>query len=265
MSDITFNRPGARRPAPKVLDPLIQWATGLNTNDRRIYSGWLCEIGRSEALDDAMTDAGFQQVTIKHGSGNVVTHWAMPSLDAFVVCQGVQAIHEMHGGERYGIAFGWTSRQQNGRPQSILRARVFVRELVAVGYMEPLMLTLKGTVTGDFIGALTQQYAVLEAVDAARSRKGKPVMNPPFYAVAIPLTTGQDVTRGSNGATKEITPVVANVPNPVTDAYILERWVGKHPGLLAKIEGMLDTTVAWSVSTSAQIGIGESEGNGNSD
>ena len=73
----TFRRGPARRPAPRVTDPLLQWATGLQTKERRIYAGWLVEAGTIEALDLAMNDAGFSQVTIKHGSGNLVNHWAI--------------------------------------------------------------------------------------------------------------------------------------------------------------------------------------------
>lgn len=260
MSDVNFSRGPARRPAPKVSDPVIQWATGLNTDDRRIYAGWLCEVGKSEVLDQAMNDAQFKQVTIKHSGGNLVTHWALPSADFFVVCEGVQAIHEMQASpDRYGIAFGWTNR--NGRGQSNLRCRVFVRELVAVGYLEPLLLTLRGTVTGDFLKALTQQYAVLAAVDAIRASKNKLALNPSFYACAISLKAGKDVTRGSNGATKEIAPIVADIADPVSEKYILDRWVAKYPGLLGTIEGMMDSTITWSVSTSAQIASGEGNTN----
>ena len=73
----TFRRGPARRPAPHVADPLLQWATGLQTKARTLYAGWLVEAGKIEALDGAMAAANFSQVTIKHGSGNLVNHWAM--------------------------------------------------------------------------------------------------------------------------------------------------------------------------------------------
>ena len=37
MDDVTFTRELARRPMPRVADPLLQWATGLQTNERWIY------------------------------------------------------------------------------------------------------------------------------------------------------------------------------------------------------------------------------------
>jgi hypothetical protein len=75
MDDVTFTRGPARRPLPRVADPLLQWATGLQTKERRIYAGWMVEAGKLDALDEAMAQAGFSQVTIKHGSGNDVQNF----------------------------------------------------------------------------------------------------------------------------------------------------------------------------------------------
>lgn len=259
MDDVTFSRGPARRPMPRVADPLLQWATGLQTNDRRLYAGWLAEAGRSPALDEAMQEAGFSQVTIKHGSGNLVTHWAVETANLFVVAEGVQTIAEMqHSADRYGIAFGWRTLQ-GGRQQSQIRFRAILQELTEVGYTEPLLVTAKGTLTGDIINALLRQYEVLDAVDAFRKQQGKPPMQPPFYACSIPLGPGQDVTRGTGGQTKEITPVIAHIPQQITKDYILGHWIKKP--LVAIIEGMIDQTIAWSVATSTQIVAGEETAN----
>jgi hypothetical protein len=249
-----FTRGPARRPAPPVTDPLLQWATGLQTKERRIYAGWLVEAGKHDALDGAMEQAGFPFVTIKHGNGNLVTHWAIETANVFVIADGVQLIGEMKGTtERYGIAFGWRAR--DGRMQSQLRCRVFLKELLAIGLPDPLLLTLKGTVTGDLLAALTRQYAVLDAIDTIRKESGKPLLNPPFYACSIPLGPGEEVTRGSSGASKEITPMVARIPDPVTKAYVLDHWA-KRPWVEA-IESLVEGTIAWSVATSKLIAAGE--------
>lgn len=263
--DVTFSRGPARRPMPRVADPLLQWATGLQTNDRRLYAGWLAEVGRSKALDDVMDEAGFSKITIKHGSGNLVTHWAVETANLFIVAEGVQTIAEMqHTSERYGIAFGWRTLQ-GGRQQSQIRFRAFMRELLEFGYTEPLLVTAKGTLTGDIINALTKQYDVLDAVDQFRVLSGKPAMKPPFYACSIELGPGKDVTRGTGGQTKDITPVVACIPTPISKDYVLAHWTKKPWAAL--IEGMLDQTIAWSVATSTQIAAGEdaNTNNGNGD
>src|SRR5919107_1646083 len=95
MEDVAFTRGPARRPIARVADPLLQWSTGLTTTKRMIYAGWMIETGRSEALDAAMTAAGYETVTIKHGSGNLVTHWAVETANLFVIADGVQSIGEM--------------------------------------------------------------------------------------------------------------------------------------------------------------------------
>ena len=80
-------------------------------------------------------------------------------------------------------------------------------------------------------------------------------MNPPFYACSIPLGPGEEVSRGSGAQTKEITPIVANIPAPITKEYILQHWI-KRPWLQL-IESLIDQTTAWSVSTSALIAAGD--------
>lgn len=253
----SFTRGPARRPMPRVVDPLLQWATGLTTKERRIYAGWLVEAGKLEALDIAMNDAGYKQVTIKHGSGNMVHHWAIETANLFVVAEGVQSIGEMkHTGDRYGIAFGWRVLD-TGRQQSQLRCRVLLRELLAVGYDQPLLLTVKSTLTGDLITALTRQYEVLDAIDAFRTQDKKLALQPPFYACSLPLGPGAEVARGSGGQTKEITPPIANIPNPITKEYVRAHWITRDWAAL--IEGMLDDTIRWSISTSALIGAGVDE------
>jgi hypothetical protein len=266
MEDVTFTRGPARRPAPRVADPLLQWATGLQTKERRIYAGWLAEAGKIEALDEAMAQAGFSQVTIKHGSGNMVTHWAVETANLFVIAEGVQSIGEMkHTEDRYGIAFGWRTLE-GGRQQSVLRFRGFLQELLNIGFYEPLLVTAKSTLTGDLIAALTRQYDVLDAVDAFRKLDKKPPLQPPFYACSIPLGPGEEVSRGSGGQTKEITPPVANIPNPITKEYIRAHWIKREWAALIEDgrggPSLIDQTIAWSITSSKQIGIGEEPANG---
>lgn len=249
--DRMWTRGPARRPAAQVADPLLQWATGLQTRDRRVYAGWLVEAGKSDDLDLAMQQAGFPKVTIKHGGGEFVNHWAVETANVFVVAEGVQSLQDIKNNEeRFGVVLGWKTLD-GGRPQSFLKARVFLRELLEVGYREPLLLTVKSTITGDIIQAFARQYDVLDAIDAFRQLDKKPVLNPPFYACSIPLGPGQEVQRGSGGNTKEITPPVALTPSPVTKDYVRSHWIKRDWSAL--IEGMLDGTIQWSIVTSKAL------------
>ncbi len=138
----------------------------------------LVEASKIDTLDAAMEQAGFGQVTIKHGSGNMVTHWAVETANLYVVAEGVQLIGEMkHTEDRYGIAFGWRTLE-GGRQRSVLRFRGFLQELLNIGFYEPLLITAKSTLTGDLINALTRQYKVLDAVDTFHVQDKKPPMNP---------------------------------------------------------------------------------------
>jgi len=250
MEDVTFSRGPARRPIARVSDALLQWSTGLTTTKRMIYAGWLIETGRNEALDAAMQSAGFESITIKHGSGNLVTHWAVETANMFVIADGVQTIGEMKStNERYGIAFGWRTLP-DGRPQSVLKFRVLLRELLEVGFYEPIQVSVKSTLTGDVLDALMHQYDVLDTIDALRTQQGKAPLQPPFYACSIPLGPGQEVQRGATQK-KGIVPPVALIPTPINREYLVEHYVRKE--WVPIIERLLDPTVAWSVATSAQI------------
>lgn len=255
--DTEFTRGPARRPAPVVEGPMLQWASGLPTANRQIYAGWLIEAGKLDDLDGALQSAGFPQITIKHGSGNMVTHTAIETANVFVLADGVQSMAEMrHTDERHGVAFGWRTLD-GGRLQSMLRVQVLLRELLHVGYTDPITLTVKSTLTGDVLAALMRQYDVLDAIDAFRKLDNKPAINAPFYACSIPIGPGMEVQRGSNGQTKEITPPIANIPAPVTKDYIAAHWIKRD--WIGCIEPLIDGAIAWSETTSHQIAAGEAQ------
>ena len=257
MADPQFTRGPARRPVQIGGEPLLQWATGLQTKDRRIYAGWIAERGKHDEFDAAMETAGFTTVVIRHGKGNFVEHWAVETANLFVIAEGVQSIGEMkHTEERYGIAFGWRTLE-GGRQQSVLKLRAHLRELLELGLDHPLILSVKSTLTGDVIAALTRQYEVLDAIDAFRAQDKKPALNPPFYACSIPLGPGQEVARGSGGQTKQITPPIACMPSPIIKDYVRAHWIRREWAAL--IEGMLDDTIRWSVVTSQQLGVGDED------
>lgn len=253
--DVQFARGAARRPAPVVQDPVMQWATGLLTASRTIYAGWLVETGKHNDLDYAMGECNCEQVTIKHGTGSLVRHWAIPTASMFVIADGVQSIGEMkHTRDRLGIAFGWRTLE-GGRMQSVLRCRVLLPQLLHVGYTDPLLLTLKSTLTGDFLAALMMQFDVLQAIAAFRAESNKPPMDLPFYACAIPIGPGEEVARGSGGQSRDISPPVAKIPNPVTREYVKQQWIKRE--WLSLIEGRIEDTIRWSIENSATISAGE--------
>lgn len=250
-----FTRGPARRPVPAVSEPLLQWATGLTTTQRTIYAGWFVEAGKDGDLDDAMASAGYDTVTIKHGGGNLVQHWAVERAELFVLCDGVQTIPEMkQTEERFGVAFGWRTLD-DGRAQSQFRARVLLRPLLDVGYTQPLLLSVKSTLTGDVLNALLRQYDVLDAAAAARADKGLPPLALPFYAFSLELAPGEAALRGSKGAQKEIVPPVAVLPSPISRDYLARHYIRK--AWVAGVERLVAATIPWSVRESALIAADE--------
>jgi hypothetical protein len=251
MSDeVRFQRGGARRPIPEVRDTLMQWASGLPTTDRRIYSGWMIEAGKDSELDEAMDAAQFNRVTIKHSGGKIVTHWAIEVAKLFVVCDGIQTITEMnHSIERLGIAFGWC--QNNGRNQTVLRLRCYLYELLLVGYTQPIMISMRGTVTGDLLAALMSHYAAMDAINQLRQEQGKPHIDLPFYSLACPIGPGQETTRTNGQQGREIIPPAYALDQPIDRdtlkrLYIKQAWV-------PIIEQEVQTTIEWSVRESKRI------------
>lgn len=256
MAEPEFTR-SARRPVAVVEGPMLQWASGLQTTDKRIYAGWLIEAGKLLDLDTCLADDGFQQVTIKHGNGNIVTHWAIETANVFIIADGVQTPAEMRrSDQRFGIAYGWRTLD-TGRRQSQLKARVFLRELLLAGYTDPLTLTVKSTLTDDVLNAFMRQYDVLNAVDGFRQDDKKPVLNAPLYACALPLAAGAEVVRGTGANTKEIAPPIADVPSPITKEYIRANWIKRD--WTARIEAIIDATIQWSIDESQRITAGAPE------
>lgn len=248
MDDITFQRGPARRPDAADALPVLQWATGLTTTQREVYAGWLVETGKHEDLDAAMTAAGFATVAIKHGNGNVVTHWRVEVADLFIAADGVQGLAEMKADPaRYGVAFWWGTTE-DGRARSQLRAQVFLRPLLDVGYTEPLLLSVKSTLTGDILAALMRVYDILDALDALRTAQGRPALNAPFYAVSLPIGAGAEVQRGATQK-KGIVPPVALLPETLDGEWLVGQYI--KAAWVATLEAATDRAVAWSTRISA--------------
>ena len=79
-------------------------------------------------------------------------------------------------------------------------------------------------------------------------------MAPPLYACYLPIGPGAEVARGSGQNTKEITPPVAKIPQPITKEYIRAAWCKRD--WIAVIEPLIDPTVLWSVAESQRIASG---------
>ena len=157
----------------------------------------------------------------------------------------------------HGIAFGWRTLE-GGRQQSVLRCRVLIQELCAVGYTQPLLLSVKSTLTGDLLGCFIRHYETLDSINPIRAAAGKGPIAVPFYAVSIALGAGHEVARGSGGQTKEIAPMV-ELGTRDRD-YIASHWCKR--AWVEAIESQVDEAIAWSRSQSVQIAAGDAQEGG---
>ncbi len=152
-------------------------------------------------------------MTIRHGSGTTLTHWAVEVANLVVLATGIQRIAEMRvTADRSGIAFNWRTLP-DGQPQSLLKMRVLLRDLRAVGSVEPLLVSVQSTLMGDLLTALLRQYDGLAAIDRERVATHPPLLLPPFSACSIPLGPGTAVARGTTQP-QAIGPIAAHVRTP---------------------------------------------------
>lgn len=216
----------------RLRETTIQWATGLPTTDRRTVTGWLIPTDQDEALDETLRALGVPRVNVKH-TKQTVCHWHLERAELLLVARNSEP-----GGD--GVVLKWLTLE-DGRHQSKLKARLYVRALVDAGYSEMLLLTLKSTLTSDMRLAFSRLYDMTKAA-------GKRDM--PIYAFWLPTGPGEDVVRGS-AQTKTIAPIVADVPATIERDWLVAQYAGKrYRSLIDQVERDLPQVIAWSKAES---------------
>lgn len=224
------------------------------------YSGFLVPTDQNPMLDEAFAIAGAQAIMISHSDGDR-EHWCLPTATLFIVAQGLQSSSQMRDTtERLGIAYGWqlqrdgktkeiTVDPKTGKPktQSVLKLRCYLPQLVAVGYCEPLRLSISGTMTGDILQGLTRQYAVIRTVRDLRQAKGLAQVALPFWSYALTFEAGPSSNRGI----AKVIPPTVRLPQPIDLEYLKSHRVTVDIAEL--IKNILDDTVTWSKEESARI------------
>lgn len=212
--------------------PTMQWATGLQATNRQIITGWLIPTGQDDDLDMALLAKDAPQTTIKHSSGKTVTHWHLERAELLLVATDTSGPK--------GVWFAWQALD-DGRQQSKLKCRVYVRALVEAGYRHSLLISVKSTLTTDLKKAFGSLY------DMSTATK-KPI---PIYAWWLPTTTGADVARGKS-QTKTIAPMIADVPSEFDREWLVNHYAARDKALLAQIEAELPAVIAWSAETTSE-------------
>lgn len=250
-------------------DPIIWWANHLRTTKGRdtFYDGFLIPMNQEKRengpeLDEFLKELGQDKVEIKHTDATR-TYWAMPTLDAFVIANGVQSWAEIKidtnpnesAFVRYGIAACWNDFQR----MSMLRFRCLPTAWLAAGWTHPITFTAQGLACQDVIRALTRHFDLLDLIDNSLKAQGKEPLNPPYYEVAVELVAGAEIKRGKPGAQSEVTPVVTGVPDNVTIDYVRKHYIKKD---WKEIVGShIKQTVVWSSHESKRMSLFKNDNN----
>jgi hypothetical protein len=201
-----------------------------------------------------MTDIGWEDITIQHSTG-LANHWMVKSPRFFVVCRAVRAVQQLKSPQdNAGILYGWTEDTRTGRKFSRMKARVFIQDLLELGWERPLMLGAKVSNGVDFLGLTVQHVEMFKACRILAEKSGKTPSKLPFYAISMEVKAGDKfVTRGKEpGKQKKVFPMVLNAPpNPTEEAnlkaageYIKSHWLKKD--WIPLIEALVPDTVRWS-------------------
>ena len=85
-------------------------------------------------------------------------------------------------------------------------------DLLAQGYLEPIVFSVSSTRTDDLLAALLARNAVLERCEEMAAARNKP-RTFEFWEVALPLTFGKKEVRGRD-LQSSVYPIVAAHPDP---------------------------------------------------
>jgi hypothetical protein len=266
MTVATAEHQAARRPQVtdqefvRFNDPTVQWSNHLETttNDK-FYDGFLIPMNQENRengpeLDAFLKEIGQETVVIQH-TDKKKKYWAMPTMDAFILANGVQSWAEIKidtnplesAFVRYGIAAAWNDNVRS----SYVKFRFLPVAWLAAGWEHPLTYTSKGYASGDVLKALTRHFDLLDAIDAHREVQKKAPLNPPYYEVSVELVPGDRIMRGKKGAQSKVVQLISGVPEDFDIKYVGAHYI--KPEWKELIGSMVPQTVLWSVNESKYL------------
>jgi hypothetical protein len=216
--------------------PTLQYANGKTVFRATIGSGRFAplvgfhiEVGRSDALDEAMRAAKVGQIEIKHqrtGGAEIVRHWSLgETIRFYPVTSGPVATTV--GGSLSGKNARLTSEAGIGMrwgqgERSKVAVRGFLDALVRVDALILVQLSVRSRMTDVLIAALLDHGRVCEAADGLIDR-GKHPDVVTFHEVALPLGPGEEQEWGK-GDTATVVPFTSLHPAAVDADYLRGVW-----------------------------------------
>jgi hypothetical protein len=193
------------------------------------FVGFHVEVGKDGELDDAMRAAKIAQIEIKHqrqGGAEIVRHWALgEQLRFFPVTSGPVAatVAASLSGRNArltaeaGIGMRWG---QGERSKVALRG--YLDQLVRVGYVQLLQLSVRSRMTDVLLSCLLDHGRVCEAADKLVDRSRHPEVVT-FHEVALPLGPGEEQEWGK-GDTATVVPFKSLHPAEIDAEYLRGLW-----------------------------------------
>jgi hypothetical protein len=237
---------------PSMSFPLIRYAKGVTVVSGRSakkYTGFHIGTEQSAELDDLFEIMGVPAVRVKHKSGNEESYWQLDSIKGYILATAVPDSYGPQAWRKTGIPYVWNEHRDTYNYGSQLQLLFFMKGLLELGYLSPLVLTLSRTVTDHFVHkVLYRQAAMIEAVKKALKKRGKSD-DIAFYAYWLELIkSSEEVTTKGGGS---YYPLVTTIPGPLTVGY-----VKSHEAPLehvTAVEAFLPILPQWAEATSAKL------------
>ncbi len=252
---------------------IIQYASGriearpLGTQRFTNHIGFHSECGVDAAFDEAMAEAGFARIEIRHPRDGkdpeTRTHWNLgEKLGMWPLCAGPAADTATKSSmppyaERTANA-GLGLRWEHNKSKLALRGYLF--QLVRKDYVFPVQLTVRSRMTDRLLDALHDHLAVCEHADRlvnkedvlardldeetlAQLRQQGHTRMFAFYELLLPLKVGAEESFGRAIRTS-VSPLVSAHPEALAAEYIQRIW--RPAAILEAVGHDWEATVAWA-------------------
>lgn len=208
--------------------PFLLWSNNLVQgravgNPRALYSnfaGWYTRTDQNEKLDEACKAAKFPRLEVRHRTGEINEYWHFDvTLSVYPLTLGPRAqsvfksVSAEFAADTASAGLGVrVVMDDKGKQRTQASVRVFVAPLIAVGYTEPLQISVSGFASTHLFEALIDHIRICKEYKAQFGRI--------FPAqLALPLEPGELQTVGKEETTS-IVPFISAHPRKLDAAYL---------------------------------------------
>jgi hypothetical protein len=209
----------------------LQYANGKTVYRKEVgkgrfvpFVGFHIEVGKSEAVDEALKAENIPQIEIKHqrqGGAEIVRHWNLgeqvkifpltsgPLANTIAGCLSDRLLDETLDA---GLAMRWPDGER-----SKFAIRGYLVPLVDRGCTELIQFSTRSRMTDRLLSALVAHAEVAERADELLDRQDDPVM---LVDIALPLGTASEEEEWGKGDTATVVPFRCLHPDDVSKDYV---------------------------------------------